>query len=204
MSRQITMVTRVCETCGKEFQVRAAVIPFGRGRFCSRPCIRLDGPPLVPLADRFWKHVGPPNANGCLPWLGSKDRFGHGKVGAGGRGVAPLQAHRAAWELKNGPIPEGMYVLHNCPSGDNPACCNPDHLFLGTQADNLADMVAKGRQSRGEGRHCAKLTEADVRAIRTRYTTGGILQSQLADEYGVTVDTVSMIIRRLTWKHIED
>lgn len=92
-----------------------------------------------PLADRFWEKVR--KTDGCWEWLAYTCKFGYGRIG-GVRGQV-LDAHRVSWELHNGPIPEGICVLHHC---DNPPCTNPDHLFLGTLSDNLADMYAKGRQ----------------------------------------------------------
>lgn len=79
--------------------------------------------------------------NGCIEFMGSRDGKGYGKVSAG-LGMSPLKAHRLAWELANGPIPEDAWVLHRC---DNPPCVNPDHLFLGDSLTNVIDMVSKGR-----------------------------------------------------------
>lgn len=93
-----------------------------------------------PVEGRFWPRLdqsGGPEA--CWPWTGSRTRTGYGKCSVDGRHVA---AHRLAWQLTNGPIPDGLHVLHRC---DNPPCCNPGHLFLGTHTDNVRDMLAKGR-----------------------------------------------------------
>lgn len=95
-----------------------------------------------PLAERFEERVdrsGGPDA--CHPWTGTLSG-GYGRIGEGGRGCRILYTHRVAWELANGPIPDGLDVLHAC---DNPPCCNVRHLSLGTHADNMADMAAKGR-----------------------------------------------------------
>jgi len=108
-------------------------------------------------------------------------------------------AHRVAWETAHGPIPKGMCVCHHC---DNPPCIELTHLFLGTKPDNNADMVAKGRQARGERIASAKLTEADVRAIRALYAGGGLLQRELAHQFGIAQTTVSHIVTGECWGHV--
>ena len=90
------------------------------------------------LTDRFWSKVD--TSGECWTWTADLDDHGYGRLGIGRKRIEP--AHRVAWTLANGPIPEGLRVLHHC---DNPPCVRPDHLFLGTQADNMADMMAKGR-----------------------------------------------------------
>jgi HNH endonuclease len=89
--------------------------------------------------------------------------------------------HRVAWELARGPVPEGFFVCHVC---DIPACVNPDHLFLGTNADNMRNCAAKGRTARGQKSGMHKLTEDQVREIRQRYSEGGVSQRTLAGAYG--------------------
>lgn len=92
------------------------------------------------LVERFWAKVDQSGgAEACWPWMGGRHKFGYGNV------EHDVRAHRLAWELANGPIPAGLHVLHRC---DNPPCCNARHLFIGTDADNVADMRAKGRQGR--------------------------------------------------------
>jgi hypothetical protein len=108
-------------------------------------------------------------------------------------------AHRVSYEMANGLIPDDLQVCHHC---DNPSCVNPDHLFLGTNSDNVADCISKGRQTRGSSHPVAKLTEQQVLDIRTKYASGLFLQREIAAEYGITQDNVSYIIHRKTWKHI--
>ena len=99
------------------------------------------------------------------------------------------QAHRVAWELENGKIPDGLYVLHKC---DNPICVNPSHLFIGTQKDNILDMCKKGRS-------CAKLTKKQIIEI----IKDDRPQRKIAKEYGVCKSEIGCIKRREVWKHIE-
>ena len=100
-------------------------------------------------AERIAAHVAP-GVNGCVEWTGHVDRKGYGRVSIEGRQVF---AHRVAWELAHGPIPDGLCVLHHC---DNPPCCNPAHLFLGTIRDNNLDMSAKGRNHNQRKTHCPR------------------------------------------------
>jgi hypothetical protein len=110
-------------------------------------------------------------------------------------------AHRALWMLTNGPIPAGLFVLHRC---DNPPCCNPDHLFLGTPADNMRDMSEKGRAKgarKGEGHHNAKLTADQVRHIRTLITSG-LSVRKIASMLSVSHGAVGHIRKGTCWSHL--
>lgn len=109
------------------------------------------------------------------------------------------RAHRVAWEIENGPIPDGLLVCHRC---DNRPCCNTNHLFLGTHQDNFDDMVAKGRGHIGEKNGRARLTAASVRHIRTRLGLG-FSQSGLAREYGVAPGTIHAIASGRNWAGVE-
>lgn len=156
------------------------------------------GRPRRPLADRLWSKVDVREPDECWPWLGSRisTGVGYGQVGAGGGDGKNLTVHRVAWELVNGPIPEGTgyhgtCVCHRC---DNPVCANPAHLFLGTTADNMADRNAKGRQARGERSGRAKLNAEQVAEIRGSV---GTLKT-IAAQYGVTFSSIARIRRRET------
>lgn len=106
-------------------------------------------------------------------------------------------AHRAAYELYKGAIPEGLLVRHSC---HNPACCNPQHLSLGTNADNSRDMTTAGRSNRGSRHGNARLTEEKVRRIREIYTPA--LRDEIAAEYGVNRRTIQDAVNRVSWTHI--
>jgi hypothetical protein len=166
-----------------------------------------------PIDDRFWSKVDKSGGiDACWIWTAFINKAGYGRFGVGGRSGKPLNAHRVAWELTNGAIPDGLWVLHNCPGGDNPACVNPSHMFLGTHQDNTNDKVKKGRQSKGEkhglrthhsGNRLLKLTVDQVIYIRERYALGGISERQLAKQFGISGAYVHSIVRRECWKHIK-
>lgn len=132
---------------------------------------------------------------GCWNWNGVIRRDGYGVFRLNRKNIA---AHRAVFELFNGPIPDGLYVCHKC---DNRACVNPSHLFLGTPLDNSLDMVAKGRSSYGEKSGIAKLKEDDVELIK-RMKDSGIRQFILAKKFGVSQGTISLIVLKKSWKHL--
>ena len=143
---------RICETCGISFLVRKAELRRRSARFCSKACMG-RGTRRSP-EERFWEKVdrsGGPDS--CWLWLAHTNPKGYGRFAVGGRDGGQEGAHRASWRLHHGEIPPGMRVLHNCPAGDNPTCVNPAHLWLGTDKDNMDDMVAKGRARRHFGRH---------------------------------------------------
>lgn len=143
------------------------------------------------VAERFWSKVGETSDTDCQPWLSATNAKGYGLVHYKRRSTL---AHRVAWELTQGPIPTGLCVLHRC---DNPACCNPTHLFLGTNRDNVADRHAKGRNGHLPGEHHgrAKLTNAQAHEIRERYAAGGVSLRSLAADYGVHNSRIGRIVK---------
>lgn len=135
MPRKFTPEIRNCLNCGEMFLARTAPSCIGRGKFCSRRCSNLAK--LVEVPARFWPKVD--KARDCWLWLGGKDSWGYGALKIRGKQES---AHRISWVLAFGPIPSDLWVLHHC---DTPACVRPDHLWLGTAAQNAADRDAKGR-----------------------------------------------------------
>lgn len=144
--------------------------------------------------------------NGCWEWLAGKSQsgYGHFSIKDTKGKKRPFRAHRISYQIHRGPITNGLWVLHNCPSGDNPACVNPDHLWLGTHLDNVRDKEAKGRGVRlhGEDNPCALLRDDDVREIRAAYDTGWWYQSVLADVLQTNRVNLFNIVRGNVWKHL--
>jgi hypothetical protein len=153
----------------------------------------------IPLMVRLWSRVDC-KSDGCWIWNGPVNKAGYGVVGKGGRSGGMLLTHRVSWEMLRGPIPDGMNVLHRC---DSPPCVNPDHLFLGTQADNVADMLAKGRGNAPTGsRHYrAKLNEQMVLSIR-QARREGVAYSILAKQYKVAIATIWHVASYHTWRNV--
>jgi hypothetical protein len=131
-------IEKACETCGKQIWALPKELAKGRDRFCSKACCQQFK--VRPL-DNIWNRVD--KSGDCWNWTGAtQTNFPYGMITHRGRN---LRVHRVAYELTYGPIPNGFSVCHSC---DNPRCCNPGHLFLGSHADNMADMRVKGRKKR--------------------------------------------------------
>lgn len=145
--------------------------------------------------DLFWIKVK--KTNYCWEWIASKDQCGYGMFGFEGK---IHRAHRVSWRLKYGQIPAGLKICHTC---DNPSCVNPNHLFLGTQADNVADCIQKGRDNCGinigENHGNARLTWKIVEEIRSNVANGA-KQIDEAKRVGVTSDHIYRIIHNKRWK----
>jgi len=140
------------------------------------------------------KRRSKPGPSGCWEWTGGKAK-GYGTISVGGHNRL---AHRTIWEAAHGNIPTGLWVLHKC---DNPACINPDHLFLGTAKDNAIDCIRKGRGlggGLGERHARAKLKVKDVHMIRS----GSGSCAELARRLGVHTKTIWQVIHGVTWKGV--
>lgn len=152
--------------------------------------------------ERFWSRVdksGGPQACWPASWARGDDGYPLYQYRWRGR-LITSKAHRVAWIYTHRKLlPRNLLVCHTC---DNRACCNLNHLFLGSPADNLRDAAAKGRMNRGEARYNAKMTEAKVRKVRSLYATGTINMKELAAQFGVVTTAIFNIIHRNRWKHV--
>lgn len=140
---------------------------------------------------------------GCWEWTGYvKEQTGYGEMSVNAESEG---AHRISYRLHNGEIPEGSWVLHKC---HNPPCVNPDHLYAGDVRDNVKDAIEEGsfhhdgQMKRGEENRHAKLTEDDVRNIRSQYESSGKTMSDLAENHGTSLTNIFHIVHRNTWQHV--
>ena len=140
------------------------------------------------ITDPVWSRIDRREPDECWPWIGYLTKPGYGRLGG-------KIASRIVYECVVGPIPDRMFVMHRC---DNPSCCNPAHLSIGTPRDNSADMVAKQRSNRGEKRPTAKLTSDQIKTIRA----DGRMLKEIAADYGVSAQLVSGIRKRQRWQHL--
>ena len=146
------------------------------------------------VAERLAYYCEPELNTGCLLWFGTTNWAGYGFLKVGKENI---RSHRLAWEAANGPIPDGLHVLHRC---DTPACVNPEHLFIGTPLDNGNDKAKKGRASKVKP--SAVLTPDQVREIRRLCAARTKTQRQIARDYGVTQSAIMLIATGRTWKDV--
>jgi HNH endonuclease len=174
-------------------------------------CRSCHAPEDASVMRRYYRYLrlSELNDKGCLIWAGPKNRHGYGVLQRTPKSRGNILVHRLAWQLQNGPIAAGLNVLHRC---DTPPCINAERdLFLGTQLDNIADMLAKGRgrtpvphgkAPRGIASPRAKLDDDLVREMRRRYQAGeGVMV--LAAAYGIDDGHASRIIHRKRWTHVQ-
>lgn len=174
--------------CGKEKLVRALDLKTGATRSCGclykKPGILVRVKNRAVITDR-----------GCWEWRTPRGGYAYTQVDG-----VKMPVHRAVYEQVRGPIPDGLEVCHNCPGGDNPTCCNPDHLWLGTRKENAEDAVRKGKVHGGEAHRNANLTnEQTVRAFEEFHIQGTKISS-IARRLGVAPVIVSDIVHRKTWR----
>lgn len=181
--------TRMCPQCNTSFPAK----PSSDQIYCSRRCIA--NVRRRSLADRVWARIHRAGPDECWPWTGSLATAGYGSVAKGNHQGGMFRSHRVVWELTCGPIPDGLHVLHRC---DNRACCNPAHLFLGTNLDNIYDAVQKGRTPKGEQKATHKLNDEAVRFIRASTRSG----LALAKQFGVNPNQIYRVRHRKTWRHV--
>jgi HNH endonuclease len=184
--------------CGRHQIVLSPHLRSGRARSCN-DCSRTRQSEArkIPIEQRFWARVVK-HEPGCWEWTGFLNHDGYGLLS---RGRTKVGAHRLSWEIHFGSIPDGMYVCHHC---DNPQCARPDHLFLGTQRDNMRDCGRKRRNhiraQDGEQNTSAALTNADARRIREMYATSMLKASDIAAQVGVSRGVVASVVSGRTYR----
>lgn len=194
-----------CSYCGKQFP-----------RYLSQTISRKTGLPwanpecpdckVIPPEVRFWSKVDKTSSpNGCWLWTAGVNadgypNFPYPKIGE-------WRGNRISWTLIHGRIPDNIYVLHKCPGTHNRLCVNPDHLYLGTQSDNMKDAVEQGTLNRptGEDHYHSLLTEEAVCEIRSRYAELAKHHNvkELSTKYAVSLATIRDVAKRRSWKHIQ-
>lgn len=196
-----------CEVCGKAFYVgqarmRQAAKNGKRIAFCSNACYgeATRGVPKGPgVQERFWSKVDRGSDDECWPWTAATHPDGYGQFGFEG---IVQNAHRVAYVLAHGEFDRSLEIRHSC---DNPPCCNPGHLLVGTHTDNMRDMAERGRgvypDGRGEANGMAKLSNEQVRAIRVA-RAGGETIASIAVQYGVSRSAISLILSGQTWSSV--
>jgi HNH endonuclease len=192
------MIDRICAVCGNAFSVYPSALKRTAGKYCSRVCMWRG---LPDEADRFWRRVdrlGPapprlPELGACWLWRGPTYRGGYGQFSP--RRGGAIVAHKWAYQELVGRVPKGLLLCHRC---DVPACVRPEHLFLGTAADNARDAVRKGRVASGTRNAAAKLDESAVRAIRR--DGGASTVSALARRFRISRSTIRRILDGQAWR----
>lgn len=214
------LITIICQTCRAEFKAKPA--RAAAAKYCSLSCCNKDPNRVIVRKPKSTKSASsfragyitciPVNIfvrleksstlkeSGCIDWTGQKNGSGYGVISVYKKSWL---THRLVWLLNNGLLPDGLNVLHEC---DNPACININHLFIGTQDDNVQDMMIKGRHRtvplKGEANPLHKLSNADVEDIRLQLQSGGAirgLMTKLAEQHKVSVATISNIANGKAW-----
>lgn len=191
MSR--TTVTRQCRACSKEINVLPCKLKE-TGNFCSTSCASWYIRGAMTVEERFWSHVPIRDAGKCWIWDGTINQNGYGIHSERGKNIL---AHRYSYELHFGVSPQEKMVCHHC---DNPPCVNPEHLFLGTNTDNMQDAAKKDRISFGDRHWKARLTEQEVKEILRLNQLGSVTKTSLARQFGVSLTHLCAITNGRKWQ----
>jgi hypothetical protein len=163
------LTQKVCEFCSTKFHKRAneTLIIFLSRRFCSVNCVNLGKQKRMTLDEQFWSKIDRKGPSDCWLWQGATGKKGYGYFNDRGK---LIRSHRFSWELTNKQsVPKGLLVCHSC---DNPPCCNPNHLWVGTAKDNTEDMIAKGRQHKTDASNRIRTSSGRFAKVGSRPTEG--------------------------------
>lgn len=206
LSKSTALIEKICPYCKKHFTITTALAKKQRGKYCSFACRHERHPDqasrLDNLEDYFLSKIQI-LPNGCWFWLSYRDPNGYARIGIDG---TQYLAHRVSLYLfRNFDLGSELFACHHC---DNPSCVNPDHLFIGTQKDNISDCVQKGRLNhrpspKGVKNHNAKLNDDDIRWIKKHYHNP-YNQYELARLKKCSQSTIQRILAKQTWRHVED
>ncbi len=189
------------QLCLPKFQVFPKQKQLGVNRATSqKPPIGISKMEAEELERRFWDKVERHGDDECWPWIGHRDKQGYGRLFTwSSKGTRTQRAaHRIAYAITNGGVPENLLVMHSC---DNKWCCNPNHLSIGTDLDNSRDASMKGRMHPGERTFGAILTEEIVKEIG-RLSKSGIGSNQIGRNLKIHRKTVADVVNRKTWRHV--
>jgi hypothetical protein len=192
------IVSFTCKHCGLECTVVRAASQ-SHPKYCSFACRGAYKQRPRVIKERFWRRVDVRGENECWLWTGSLDKDGYGKFAYYRLSkVRHVRAHWFSYRVSVGRVPKGLSICHTC---DVPTCCNPAHLWIGTNTENTSDRNQKSRQARGSRDGNARLSEIDIPIIR-RLLSEGLTCRRIGQIFGVAENTIGHIKRGETWRHI--